>query len=869
MPKHVSTVEKMRTLLWLKKNKKGSKCGTLSYLLEANKCWVYLKHLSEVPKDAFALIVGGGIVGTSLAYHLTLRGVRDVVLLERGKLVNGIAPHSPGLVSSAHPIHRYKPFLAWSVELYAKLQEEAEEKLEFCRSGTLRLATNEARLDEFRQYTARDYFQKGDVAKTTLIDADKVKDLAPILNTKSILGALYTSGDGYINAQNLMLALAKGAKKRGAVIVEQCPKIKLVEEGTTDWVVKFDDGSRIRTRNVINAAAPKKISGLWAREFGRLTNLDIPLAIVEHQCARIGPLPEVELLLDLPAIIDHESTFYIQKEGDSVLFGGFEQKPSDVVIREDWIEHMPEEVVIKPDFTRLERAYERACDLIPCLRGANVDARASAVTMMADGYPLVGPINHKQNYWLQAGYFDGISSGGGMGKYLADWIIDGEPPSELFDTDANRCGLLFDRWVTRDYIINKCRETYSMFFNWSYKNRLVGRPTERVSGIYGRLQKEGCFYLFRSGWEVAESFAAEYKDKLPNMIREYELVSNKCGVIDLSWRGKIEVVRGKDSEKFLSYVLASDPPQLGEMSSALMLTKKGNIFGSLDLFHHDQYRSEFILLTDPERESRELNWLKRAAIEIDANVEISGVSEYLASLAIVGPKSREVLEELTKSDLDFKQSSARLMRLGSAPVIAVRTTVATGQLSYELYHNRGDTLALYNSLMEVGKNYGIVNFGQSTLNMMRIENGYKIWGRELTLNTNPYECGLSQIVNLNKENFIGKTSCLELSQKQWDRKQVLLICEPLTEPQGWRMIPKRMEVIRKEGSEDRVGQITSGTFSVRLHRPLAFAWVHSDTTPEDKLWIDIGGSQVQGRIYEGSTVCAIEETKFTGDAISR
>ncbi|VDO29530.1 unnamed protein product, partial [Onchocerca flexuosa] len=806
------------------------------------------RHLSEISKDTFALIVGGGIVGTSVAYHLALRGIRDIVLLERGKLTDGIALHSPSLVSSAHPIHRYKPFLAWSVELYARLEEETGVKLEFSRPGTLRLATSETRLDEFRQYTARDYFQKGDVAKTTLIDTDEVKKLVPILDTKTILGALYTSGDGYINAQNLTLALAKGAEKLGAILIEQCPKIEAVEEGKTDWVVKFDDGSQIRTRNIVNAA------GLWAREFGRLTNLDIPLAIVEHQYARISPLPEVEPLVDLPAIIDHESSFYIHRANDSVLFGGFEQKPSNVAIREDMMEHMPEEVIIEPDFKRLKRAYERACDLIPCLRGVNIDPKASVVTMMADGYPLVGPINHKQNYWLQAGYFDGVSSGGGMGKYLADWIIDGEPPSELFDTDANR----FDRWVTRDYIINKCRETYSMFYNWSYKNRLVGRPTERVSGIYGRLQKQGCFYLFRNGWEVSESFAAEYKDKLPNMIREYELVSNKCGVIDLSWRGKIEV-RGKDSEKFLSYVLTNEPPQLGEVSSGLMLTKKGNIFGSLDLFHHDQYRSEYILLTDPERESRELNWLKRIAIELEADVEISGVSEYLASLAVVGPKSREVLEELTKSDLGFKQSSAQLMRLGSAPVIAVRTTAATGQLSYELYHSRGDTLALYNSLMEVGKNYGIVNFGQSTLNMMRIENGYKIWGRELTLNTNPYECGLGDMVDLNKENFIGKTSCMELSQKQWDRKQVLLICEPLTESQGWRMIPKRMEVIRKEGSEDRVGQITSGTYSVRLHRPLAFAWMHSNITPEDKLWIDVGGSQVQGRIYEGSAVCEIEE----------
>ncbi|VDN01501.1 unnamed protein product [Thelazia callipaeda] len=815
--------------------------------------------LSEAPKNAFAIVVGGGIVGTSVAYHLTLRDVSDVVLLEKEKLV-GTSFLTPGLVSSAHPIHRYKPFLAWSVDLYSRLEEETGEKVEFYRPGTLRLATSEMRMDEFRQYTSRDYFQPGDVAKTALIKAEEVKQLAPILDTKTILGALYTSGDGYVNVKNLTRALAKGAQQRGAIIVEQCPNIKAVEEANNEWIVKFTDGNEIRARHIVNA------SGLWARELGRFTNLDIPLVIVEHQYAHIGPLPEVEPLIDLPAIIEHDSTFYIRRAGNCLFFGGFEPKPSDVVVREDWMEKTPEKIDVKPDFKRLERVYEHACDLIPCLRGAKIDAYGSASTMMADGYPLVGPINYKQNYWLQVGCLEGISSGGGMGKYLADWIVDGEPPAELFDTDANR----FDRWVTRDYVINKCRETYSMFYNWSYKNRLVGRPTGRVSGIYGRLQKQGCFYLFRNGWEVAESFAAEYKDKLPNMIREYQMVSNKCGVIDLSWRGKIEV-RGRDSDKLLNYALTNRPPALGEVSSGLLLTKKGNIFSFMQLFQQDQYRSEYILLTDPERESRELNWLNKVAHEIGADVEISGVSEYLASLAVVGPRSREVLEELTRSDLAFDQTAAKLMRLGSVPVITVRTSRDTGQLSYELYHARGDTLRLYNSIMDVGKRYGIVNFGQSTLNMMRIENGHKIWGREashlITLNTNPYECGLSCLVDLSKENFIGKSSCLELSQSLWHRKQVLIICEPLTEFQGWRMIPKRMEVIRKEGSEERVGQVTSGTYSVRLHRPLAFAWVQSNITPEDKLWIDLGGSQVQGQIYEGSTVCDIDETKLSLEEI--
>ncbi|VDN42201.1 unnamed protein product, partial [Gongylonema pulchrum] len=193
-----------------------------------------------------------------------------------------------------------------------------------------------------------------------------------------------------------------------------------------------------------------------------------------------------------------------------------------------------------------------------------------------------------------------------------------------------------------------------MFYNWSYTNRLAGRPTERVSGIYSRLEKEGCFHLFRNGWEVLLFFE---------------------NFSDFHLKGF--TVRGKDAEKFLDYILTNKSPPPGGVSSALMLTRKGNIFSPVELFHHDQFRSEYLLISDPERESRDINWMKRAASELQANVEISGVSEYLASLAIVGPKSRAVLEELTKSDLGFDQSAAKLMRLDAVPVLAVRTTSST------------------------------------------------------------------------------------------------------------------------------------------------------------------------------------------------
>uniref|UniRef100_A0A158PNQ2 Dimethylglycine dehydrogenase, mitochondrial (inferred by orthology to a human protein) n=1 Tax=Anisakis simplex TaxID=6269 RepID=A0A158PNQ2_ANISI len=826
----------------------------------------YCRLASDVPHDAFAVIIGGGVAGTSVAYHLTKRNINQVVLLEKGKLASGTTFHSPGLVSASHPAHRYKPILAYSVDLYNRIGKETGENVDFSQTGTVRLATNDTRMEEFRRYVARDYFQTGDVCKTSLIDADEVKKLAPIIDVSKVRGALYTTGDGFINAQALTRALAKGAENGGATIVEQCPKFKIIPVANNEWLVQLEDGREIRTRNIVNAA------GLWANEVAKLTNYDVPLVHIEHQYASIGPVPEVGHLENLPAIIDHDSTFYIRRFGDHLMFGGFEGRASGVTIHEEWRHKVPDGKIsslalyikLEPHFERLDEAYKGACDLIPSLKGAPVDAKASAFTMTADGYPLVGPTSWKQNYWLQSAYFDGISSGGGIGKYLADWIVDGEPPSELFDTDANR----FDRWVTRKFLNKKSRETYSMFYNWSYTNRSGGRPTERLSGVYARLAKEGGIFSFRNGWEVAETFSVENEPQLPAMIREYEMVTNKCGIIDLSWKGKIEV-RGPDAEVFLDRILTNAVPPLGAITSGLMLTRRGNILAPLKVFHHDQFRTNFILLTDPERESRDLYWIQRAADEMKMKVEISAVGEYLASLALVGPYSRHVLQELTKSDVSdagFPQRTTKLLRLNNVPAIAARTSTSTGQLSFEFFHNRADTLKLYDTMMKEGKNYGIVNFGQATLNMMRLEHGFKLWGRELTLDTNPYECGLGHLVDLSKKDFIGKASVLELSHKQWKRKQVLLQCDPLEEVHDWATVPKGMEVVRKHGAEERIGQITSGTYSVRLHRPLAYAWVNSDISLDDEvgymsaslnflqLTVDIGGMRIGARMLDGPPV---------------
>ncbi|KAK6729820.1 hypothetical protein RB195_006711 [Necator americanus] len=781
-------------------------------------------------QNVFAVIMGGGVAGSSVAYHLTKRNIKDVLLLEKEEVATptGTSFHSPGLVSASHPANRYKPILAYSVELYSKLQEETGETINFERTGTLRLATNPTRLQEFKRYVARDYYKEGDACKTSLLSPEETAELAPIVDVKQVLGALYTTNDGMVSASGLNRALVAGAKAGGVQVVNSEPKSVRYDKEKGCWHVELANGMSVTTRNLLNAG------GIWANDIARLSGHELPMVIAEHQYAYLTP--NSPSLANIPAIIDHDSTFYVRKYGDSYIFGGFEPIEK-VVFREDWFRKgVPKEGsrAIKPEFSRLEEAYNRACELVPSIRDAKVEAKAAVFSMTPDGYPLVGPFD--KNYWLSTGFLDGVSSGGGIGRYLADWIVDGEPPLELFDTDASR----YDRWATRQFILEKSRETYSMYYNWSYTNRLGARPTDRVSGVYGRLKRDKGHFSFRNGWEVAF-----FKGMLSTLTREYQMVANKCGVIDMSWKGKIEV-KGEDSEALLDYAICTQVPPLGKIGSGLMLTRHGRMFAPLKIFHHDNTRSAFIILTEPERESRDIYWLRRAASEKKFNVQVNCVSEYLASLALVGPNSRQLLSELTKSNVSeegFPQRSTRLMRLGTVAVVCARSSTSTGQLSFELFHNRADSAKLYQEIMRAGAPYGLVNFGQATLNMMRLEHGYKVWGRELTLDTNPFECGLGALVDFTKEEFIGRPAAIELSKQSYDRRLALLTFDPADNPQvpiEWSNLPFGNEVVRREGQEERIGQITSGSYSVRLHRPIAFAWIGTDVRPDERLTVDIG-----------------------------
>lgn len=601
------------------------------------------------------------------------------------------------------------------------------------------------------------------------------------------------------------------------------------------------DRGTIRTMHLINAA------GLWARDCALKLGLDLPLTIIEHQYGFTGPV--AALAADkkgtvLPAIYDHDNSYYIRPDRrTNRIFIGAHEKPDKVAVLEEWsTKGVPEnvnETSLESHFERVEDQYRAACQVLPSLAQTSLtEKNAGAFCMTPDSLPLVGPTHRLPNYWLAAGFFDGIASAGGIGKYLSDWIVEGEPPFELYETDPNR----FGTWADKKFSIARSKEVYALCHNWSYKDseRLAGRPA-RVSGLFGALRNEGAQMRYRAGWEVAQYFSVDEEPEEGARARNYQIVTNKCGLIDLAYKGKIEV-RGVDAHPFLNYALTRTAPELNSLRETLMVSPKGRIISRVNVIHHDQHRSQFMLVGEPEHEYRDIRWLESVAREGVFNVEIHNVSAFLSCIGIVGPLSIEVLSELTLADLSpkgFPFGTTRLVRLVGVPVIAVKTS-ETGELGFELYHNRADSLKLYEGLRKVGEKYGLTNFGSLIYNTLRLEKGVKMFGSEICLDTNPYEAGMENFVDSSKEHdFVGKSALSELRAQKFERKLALVCLEDDSSAEEAN-IPHGMEIVRLKGSDQIVGQITSGCFSFVLQRPLCYAWVNSTVSENESLEVDLG-----------------------------
>lgn len=400
---------------------------------------------------AETVIIGGGCVGVSLAYHLAKAGMRDVVLLEKSELTAGSTWHAAGLTTYFHPGINLKKIHYDSIKLYERLEEETGQVVGFHQPGSIRLATTPERVDEFKYQMTRTNWH---ATEQYIIEPEKIHELFPLLNMDKILAGLYNPGDGHIDPYSLTMALATGARKYGALLKYPAPVTSLKPRPDGTWDVETPQGS-VRANRIVNAA------GFWAREVGKMIGLDHPLVPVQHQYVVTSTIPEVKALKqELPVLRDLEGSYYLRQERDGLLFGPYESQEK-MKLQASWVAHgVPPgfgKELFESDLDRITEHVEAAMEMVPVLKKADIiNIVNGPITYSPDILPMVGPHQGVRNYWVAIGFGYGIIHAGGVGKYLSDWILHGEPPFDLIELDPNRYG----KWTTTQYTEAKARESY-------------------------------------------------------------------------------------------------------------------------------------------------------------------------------------------------------------------------------------------------------------------------------------------------------------------------------------------------------------------------------------------------------------------------
>ncbi|XP_013400474.1 dimethylglycine dehydrogenase, mitochondrial isoform X1 [Lingula anatina] len=776
------------------------------------------KNLKE---NAETVIIGGGVVGASLAYHLAKAGQKDVMLLEKSELTAGSTWHAAGLTTLFHPGINVKNLHYYSIQLYGKLAEETGQEVGFHTPGSIRIASTPERMDEVKYQMQRQGWNK---APQWLLTPDEIHKMHPLLNMDKVLGGLFNPGDGHIDPYSLTQALASGARKYGAEIFMPAPVTGLKQTASGGWEVNTPHGT-IKAKRVINAA------GFWAREIGALAGLEHPLVPIHHQYVVTSTIPEVAALKEeLPVIRDLEGSYYLRQERTGLLIGPYESAEK-MRMCDDWVnDRVPPgfgKELFDGDLDRINDHLERAMDLVPVVQNASIQSVVCGpITYSPDILPMVGPHQGISNYWCAVGFGYGIVHAGGVGKYLSDWILNGEPPYDLIELDPNRYG----KWTTKDYLFKKARESYGFnnVIGHPKEERFAGRPTERVSGAYELMKERGAEMGFHAGWEQPHWFAlpgdtAGYYPSFRRtnwfdpVGRESELVRTKAGIIDLTPFAKIEV-KGNDAHKYIDHLCANAVPKVGYTNISHMLTHTGRVYAELTVT--TLAPNHFFCITGSGSELHDLRWMEEQKITGNYDVELINVTDSMAALSLAGPLSRDILSKLTTEDIShegFPFLTYRQMEVAGVPVRAMRISY-TGELGWEFYHARQDTLKLYQALLAAGEEFGVGDFGTYALNSLRLEKGFRMWGAEMTVDNNPLEAGLGFFVKLKKPaDFIGKQALQKIKQEGLRRTLVFLTVD--TED----VDPEGNETLWYNGKV--VGNTTSGTYGYEVKKSIAMAYV--------------------------------------------
>jgi 4-methylaminobutanoate oxidase (formaldehyde-forming) len=709
--------------------------------------------MTELPSSAKIVIVGGGIVGCSAAYHLCKMGVSEVLVLERAKLSSGSTWHAAGLVGQLRTSANITQLLGYSVALYDRLEAETGLATGWKRNGGLRLACNAERWTEVRrQATTAHSFG----LEMHLLTPKEAQELWPLMTVDDVVGAAFLPTDGQASPSDIVQALARGARTAGVTIREDTPIIGVRVENGAVRGVKTADGYIACEKLVICA-------GQWSREIGRMAGVNVPLVSVKHQYLITEKIPGVAP--SLPTLRDPDRLTYYKEEVGGLILGGYE--PNPIPWAENGIPHGFHYTLLDPDWDHFLPIMELALPRVPALENAGIKQLLNGPeSFTPDGNFILGEAPEVRNVFVGAGFNAfGIASGGGAGMALAEWVAKGEPPYDLWPVDIRRFGR---NHFDVDWIRTRTLEAYSKHYTmaWPFEEYASGRPLRR-SPLYERLKAQGAVFGEKLGWERPNWFASAgetaedvYSYGRQNWFaavgREHEAARKRVAIFDQTSFAKF-YVGGRDAETALSWICANDvakPP--GSLTYTQMLNARGGI--ECDLTVARLAPDLFYIVTGTGFATHDFHWIS-SNIPDELRARPFDVTSQHAVLSLMGPRARDVLSAVTRDDVSnagFPFGTCRRITIAGAPVIALRVTYV-GELGWELHIPTEFAATVYDKLMEAGRPHDIANAGYRAIESLRLEKAYRAWGSDIGPDHTPLMAGLGWAVKLRKNTpFLGR-----------------------------------------------------------------------------------------------------------------
>ncbi|OBQ63969.1 FAD-dependent oxidoreductase [Mesorhizobium loti] len=786
-----------------------------------------------------AVVIGGGVVGASVLYHLTRFGWSDVALIERAELTAGSTWHAAAGFHALNADPNVAALQDYTIKLYREIEAESGRDIGLHMTGGVNMASDPQRWEWLKSAWA--VFQSVGIETARLVTPDEIKEICPIVDVTGVLGGLYDANEGHLDPYGTTHAYAGAAKKRGADVILRNRVAELKSRADGHWDVVTEQGTII-AEHVVNAG------GLWAKQLGRMAGVDLPVTPMEHHYFVTEDIPEIAALdRELGLAVDLDGFSYLRQERKGVLLGVYEQNPKhwnmDGAPWDYGIELIPEDIDrISPE---LAKAHER----FPCLASAGVRKWVNgAFTFTPDGNPIVGPVRGLKNYWVACGVMAGFSQGGGVGKSLAEWMIHGEPQADIFGMDIARYGAFA---ANREYLRQTTRQFYARRFVMTFPNERLpaGRPLKRP-GAYDGMSAAGCEWTASWGLEIPAYFAPMGFRENTTLKRSnaFDIVGDEAlqvrraaGLLDISAYARYAVT-GPNARAWLDRLLACKLPKAGQARLAPMLGPDGRLKGDLTVINWPD--GDYWLMGSYYLREFHMRWFERQAGE---GVTVTDISDATGGFLLTGPNARKILERTTHQDVCG--AALPFMACGAFDIGMVQARVArlsiAGELGFEINCPVTTHATLRETLLAAGEDLGLAEIGYYALNALRLEKSFGIWSREFTQGYMPGQTGLDRFIAFDKGEFVGREAALKERNVGVAQRIVTLEVDAVdADASGF-------EPVWRDGR--RVGFVTSGGFGYTIGKSVALALVDGDFAEEGTaLSVHIVGVERPARVIAAS-----------------